>query len=53
MPETTATTVTTPGSPAAPAFTAADWPIATCLHGFATVGRDGVALHDADRKSVV
>ncbi|MFT7710559.1 sugar phosphate isomerase/epimerase family protein [Clavibacter tessellarius] len=44
----TATTVTTPGSPAAPAFTAADWPIATCLHGFATVGRDGVALHDAD-----
>lgn len=31
-----------------PAFTAQDWPIATCLHGIPTVTRDGVALHDAD-----
>jgi hypothetical protein len=37
-----------PATHPAPAFTAADWPIATCLHGFATVGRDGTALHDAD-----
>lgn len=28
-------------------FTAETWPIATCLHGFPTVGADGVALHDA------
>ena len=28
-------------------FTAETWPIATCLHGIPTVGRDGVALHDA------
>ena len=31
-----------------PKFTAETWPIATCLHGFPPVGRDGVALHDAD-----
>lgn len=31
-------------SPAA--FTAQTWPIATCLHGFATIDRHGVALHD-------
>lgn len=30
----------------AAAFTADTWPIATCLHGFATVDRAGVALHD-------
>lgn len=30
-----------------PAFTAEEWPIATCLHGIPAVGRDGVALHDA------
>jgi sugar phosphate isomerase/epimerase len=30
-----------------PKFTAETWPIATCLHGFPPVGRDGVALHDA------
>ena len=34
MPDTPATTPE-------PAFRAADWPIATCLHSFATVGRDG------------
>ncbi|NYD77505.1 sugar phosphate isomerase/epimerase family protein [Arthrobacter cupressi] len=28
-------------------YTAETWPIATCLHGFRAVGRDGVALHDA------
>jgi sugar phosphate isomerase/epimerase len=38
----------TPATHPAPAFSAADWPIATCLHSFPTVGRDGVALHDAD-----
>ena len=38
----------TPATHPAPAFSAADWPIATCLHSFATVGRDGTALHDAD-----
>lgn len=27
--------------------TAETWPIATCLHGFPTVGADGTALHDA------
>lgn len=37
-----------PATHPAPAFIAADWPIATCLHSFATVGRDGTALHDAD-----
>lgn len=30
-----------------PAFTAEEWPIATCLHGIPPIGRDGVALHDA------
>ncbi|GHG51454.1 xylose isomerase [Sinomonas cellulolyticus] len=30
-----------------PAFTAETWPIATCLHGFRTVDRNGVAMHDA------
>ena len=29
------------------AYTAENWPIAVCLHGFPPVGRDGVALHDA------
>lgn len=28
-------------------YTAETWPIATCLHGFPTVGADGTALHDA------
>ncbi|MDR6877869.1 MULTISPECIES: sugar phosphate isomerase/epimerase family protein [Microbacterium] len=28
-------------------YTREGWPIATCLHGFPTVGRDGTALHDA------
>lgn len=31
-----------------PAFSPDEWPIATCLHGFPPVGRDGVHLHDAD-----
>jgi sugar phosphate isomerase/epimerase len=31
-----------------PKFTAETWPIATCLHGFPPVGRDGVLMHDAD-----
>lgn len=31
-----------------PAFTAETWPIATCLHGFPPVGKDGVAMHDAE-----
>ncbi|WP_115787081.1 sugar phosphate isomerase/epimerase family protein [Arthrobacter silvisoli] len=30
-----------------PPYTAETWPIATCLHGFRTVGRDGTAMHDA------
>lgn len=29
-------------------WTSETWPIATCLHGFPPVTRDGVALHDAD-----
>lgn len=29
-------------------FTAAEWPIAACLHGFPPVGRDGATLKDAD-----
>ena len=33
--------------PTTPAYTAETWPIATCLHGIAPVGKDGVALHDA------
>lgn len=28
-------------------YTADTWPIAACLHAFAPVGKDGVALHDA------
>ncbi|SDH27858.1 sugar phosphate isomerase/epimerase family protein [Agrococcus jejuensis] len=32
-------------------FTAETWPIATCLHGIPTVGRDGVALHDASSET--
>ncbi|MBF0816463.1 sugar phosphate isomerase/epimerase [Microbacterium paludicola] len=28
-------------------YTREAWPIATCLHGFPTVGKDGTALHDA------
>jgi len=31
-----------------PKYTAETWPIATCLHGFPPVGKDGVALHDAE-----
>ncbi|SEB70455.1 Sugar phosphate isomerase/epimerase [Paramicrobacterium humi] len=31
-----------------PAFTAETWPIATCLHGFPSVDKNGVAMHDAD-----
>ena len=34
--------------PTSPAFSPEAWPIATCLHGFAPVDRDGIALHDAD-----
>ena len=30
-----------------PPYTAETWPIATCLHGFRAVGRDGTAMHDA------
>jgi sugar phosphate isomerase/epimerase len=30
-----------------PTYTADTWPIATCLHGFPTVDKNGVALHDA------
>ncbi|WP_224388361.1 sugar phosphate isomerase/epimerase [Pseudonocardia sp. ICBG1293] len=33
--------------PPSPAPTAQSWPIAVCMHGFAPVGPDGVALHDA------
>ncbi|MEQ3553615.1 sugar phosphate isomerase/epimerase [Pseudonocardia nematodicida] len=33
--------------PASGEPTADTWPIAVCMHGFAPVGRDGVALHDA------
>jgi sugar phosphate isomerase/epimerase len=33
--------------PTEPAFTADTWPIATCLHGFRAVDRDGTAMHDA------
>ncbi|PFG30189.1 sugar phosphate isomerase/epimerase family protein [Paramicrobacterium agarici] len=29
-------------------FTAETWPIATCLHGFAPIDADGIAMHDAD-----
>ncbi|GAB2508339.1 sugar phosphate isomerase/epimerase family protein [Paramicrobacterium agarici] len=29
-------------------FTAETWPIATCLHGFAPVDAEGIAMHDAD-----
>lgn len=32
---------------ARPDLTADTWPIAVCMHGFAPVGRDGIALHDA------
>ncbi|MCD1269035.1 TIM barrel protein [Microbacterium sp. MEC084] len=28
-------------------YTRDGWPIATCLHGFPVVGKDGTALHDA------
>jgi len=38
--DTTRSTTTAP-------YTAEAWPIATCLHGFAPVDRDGRALHDA------
>jgi sugar phosphate isomerase/epimerase len=31
-----------------PKYTAETWPIATCLHGFPPIGKDGVAMHDAD-----
>ncbi|GAB3744563.1 sugar phosphate isomerase/epimerase family protein [Microlunatus parietis] len=31
-----------------PPYPADDWPIATCLHGIPTAGRDGVPLHDAE-----
>lgn len=31
-----------------PPHSADGWPIATCLHGIPTVGRDGVSLHDAE-----
>jgi len=37
------------GSP--PAFTAATWPIATCLHGIPVVDRNGTPLHDAPAES--
>ncbi|WP_077489428.1 sugar phosphate isomerase/epimerase family protein [Sinomonas mesophila] len=33
--------------PTEPAYTAATWPIATCLHGFRPVDAKGVAMHDA------
>ncbi|BBG02059.1 MULTISPECIES: sugar phosphate isomerase/epimerase family protein [Pseudonocardia] len=32
---------------ARPDLTADTWPIAVCMHGFAPIGRDGIALHDA------
>jgi hypothetical protein len=30
-----------------PKYTAETWPIATCLHAFPPVSKEGVALHDA------
>lgn len=36
-----------PDPTTAPDLTAETWPIAVCMHGFAPVAPDGVALHDA------
>lgn len=32
-------------------LTSENWPIATCMHGFAPIGRDGVRLHDAPEET--
>src|SRR5690606_40649896 len=33
---------------AQPTLTSENWPIATCMHGFAPVSADGTRMHDAE-----